>query len=217
MKIFIPSDLHRVDGTDADEFRGCDEAFVERLKTLDFDLLVINGDLDDLQQGSQEEIDKAHAVTNDYFSQHNFIHIIGNHDRKTKKTTIKEFYFEMSDGRKGLVIHGDKSDWRMFFTSKLIGLFGLLERIDPAFRDIDNPEKWAKKAHKKAQKKMDKYVLKLFKKGYDIVVVAHIHIKYIKRGFYKGREVIHANSGHCMHGQVEGIMIDTGACTVEAV
>jgi UDP-2,3-diacylglucosamine pyrophosphatase LpxH len=223
MKILFVSDLHLGDGSAADDFGDNDVLFFSWVNTcgrvkITPDKVIVVGDLYERWQFKYKRIKKAHPKLCGFFESSFVDYVIGNHDYSIRgKNSIK---FTTKSGKEVLVVHGHQGDKNMGtpLIRGLVWCLGIIERI-PGLHWIDNPEEFVKKQHEKAIESTEKYVTKQLEKGYDIVIAGHTHKIGIKNICTSNMlyPKTYINTGSCMGGNFQGILLDTETDTIEVV
>lgn len=224
MKYLIISDLHIGDGTGTDDFGDNDFQLLsflsEGLWEKRFDKVILNGDIYELWQCGMRRIREAHRSICRYLeSEVRLERVKGNHDYilggKIKKI------IKTKSGKKILITHGFQADgWMNSPIARFLSW--CLGKVEKLFPKIDNvfckPEAIEEKVRSYAFKKL---------KEYDVVILGHTHKQKIKkirpiignllRDEIVEKELIYANSGCCLDGRIEGILLDTETDELEIV
>ncbi len=208
--ILIISDLHLADGTNLDDFGKKGETEARELALIDFInaqspiRVYLNGDIYELWQTKMKRIRQAHPTIIHFFESDPRIRfLVGNHDLTlTGKSTAE---FMTKSGKKVLISHGFQNDLGMSsaimrFWTWIIGKLEILihpdiDRIGDIFFKNQNKEILMEKVRDYAAKQLIYY---------DICICGHSH--YNEIGELNGKP--YANSGGCIWGKIEGILLD---------
>lgn len=218
VKVAIISDVHL-------GFLGCKARELNRyLKSIEPEMLIINGDFIDIWQFRSYYFPKSHSKVLQrvfkFMSQGvKVVYLTGNHDellRRYSGLSLANFELEDKlilelDGKKHWIFHGDIFDITMR-GSRWLGKLGntgyeliiLLNKFVNTLRSVWGAEninftRAIKDATKRGIKKINNYELAAAEiaidQGYDYVVNGHIHIPAIKEIKTDRGSVIYMNSG----------------------
>ena len=221
LELVILSDVHL--GT-----YGCHaKELLNYLKSIDPEMLVLNGDFIDIWQFSKRYFPKSHlAIIHEVMKMAlqgtKVYYITGNHDDMLRKFSdfssgnihLRDKLVLQLHGKKYWMFHGDVFDasinhtkWLAKMGANGYGLLILLNRLINKFRKGLGKPRMSfagkiKAGFKKAIKYVDDFektaVNLAFENGYDYVVCGHIHRPQIKQFERANKTLIYMNSGDWM-------------------
>ena len=219
LDVVVVSDIHL--GT-----YGCHaEEVLKYFRSIDPDLLILNGDIIDGWAFSKKYFPKTHfavikEIMNFIYKGTRVVYITGNHDEVLRKysdahignLTLTDKYILEIDGKKIWIFHGDVFDNTTKGSAKILAKFGgkgydmliLLNRainycLNKLGREKISFSKKIKNSVKKAVKFINNFEQTIgalaIENGFDYVVCGHIHQPCKKEIITAEGKVIYLNSG----------------------
>jgi predicted phosphodiesterase len=202
-RVLVISDIHLGDGTGSDDFqyqtfrkiKDAEKRLLAWIESLDVDVLVLAGDIEELWQHRQKTIRRIYKEFFAFLARKKHVRIVGNHDI----TVLGREHIILEHGSfRYFIAHGHQGNKMMLNPFVRIGvrLVALLEKIVPS---IDDMAQFALKT-KESDLTAD-YARRMTGK-YDFVILGHTHKAGAFGSYY--------NTGTCQHGRLEGVLIDDG-------
>ena len=219
LDVVVISDVHMgTYGCHADEL-------LQYLRSIDPELLILNGDIIDGWQFSKKYFPKAHfavikEIMNFIYKGKQVVYITGNHDEVLRKytdahignLTLTDKYIMELDGKKTWIFHGDVFDNTTKGSAKILAKFGgkgydlliLLNRainycLHKLGREKVSFSKKVKNSVKKAVKFINNFEQTIgalaIENGFKYVVCGHIHQPCKKQIVTGEGQVTYLNSG----------------------
>jgi len=204
---------------------GCKaQEFIQYIKSIDPELLILNGDIFDIWQFSKHYFPKSHLLVVKYLLKlvmngKKIFYVTGNHDEMLRKFVglkiqnfeiVNKISFQI-DGRKLWVFHGDvfdvvmqNSKWLAKLGGKgydlliLINTFAswISERLGKGRLSFSKKIKNSFKSAVKHISNFENITAEIaIDQGFDYVICGHIHQPVIKQLHFNCKAVIYMNSG----------------------
>ncbi|HKK41521.1 MAG TPA: metallophosphoesterase [Bacteroidales bacterium] len=229
MNILVISDLH-IDTNDRfGTFQWSDSSLIEEIETLrdrySVGKVIFNGDTFELLKYRFDEIESAHPVLMQYFSDRDFVFIRGNHDI-VSSSGLQSYQITNSHGQTIHIEHGHNADWfNGSRPGRAISKFGfsLLKKLshsrflmDIYFHVVAFQENIHHIPKRYNTIKYLTYALKLLKE-HDVVILAHTHKLESHHTYYLNKKKRYLNCGSCSLGRFQGIILDTETLKYELI